>query len=1554
MLGLRAYCTAHKLPTNMILYLRYFELFTGFSHADCRTKAAHYGRGARPMLKRVSKLSAKRKAEPEAREPPKQPTFKPPAPKPKVFIQPTLSFGTLKPAPVPESSTEKRNRLGLFPSEEDGITWHFQDPNKRPPSKHKQQPPVPMLSPASAQLQGKRKTVRQMDKLLSLLSRGKKRVQEEAGPSRSTPDLLVPPSDTSLLQCWQQPQVRLGEEDDGFDDSPRFADAPVNDILNSLLGGGPACASVEPAPAPVPPQAPLAAMPAVVPQPNVVANRVDNVKPLSDAVTDAVTDVITDAPIANGHQDRTPASEPAPSEPAPSEPAPSEPLATGASASSRTPQQYRGAQVTRGHVHAVERDEQSGDLKLTFLPDPPEDSVRGETPSPTGAPPDVWHVLLRDEWRDTPVRPADRIHLVGDLSDCGGSSLGLPGRCVSLSRWCGALLVLRPHTQLTGTALSTACTCHRRAVLARQRKGFETSQQLNLGTMKHELFEHVLGAHLPYEFRAAARTDDELLDATVRNQRSELRMLGIAESAVRSELKQALKQMRSWAASCFPRKGAAPQSFRLAARSSAAAGDAAAKERQLQLRSVLAIEQDLCSFNLGLKGKLDATVSASLISSDGRSARVELAMPLELKTGKRSSYNISDHTAQVLVYMMLLSEHRCEPPAAGLLYYSQLSDTKDRGSVAVGADPLLLESLMMQRNMVAAGCAPHAREEGRMPQMLGDPRTCARCDELQHCFVTHAALEGGNAQSSGAEELFEAQAGHLRQAHLEYFAHWHRLLRIEERSVERDQLELFSMTAEAHEAKGMGFANMQLVGVLEAARPAANAQDDPASASSRLLHRFGRAAAFEVTSPLGATKMTAGDFVSISVMRSSQTPARWMVARGPLVEVGPRGVAVLIDANLPQLGIPASSSTEASPLLRIDKCAMATSFNTCRANLLHLLAPAVPPVEEEAEEAHQPGGAMIPAPSPAPSRLLELLVDLEPPRFVTEDEALARLPPAESERLAQLNCDQREAVVSVLRAEDYSLILGMPGTGKSTVICHAVRTLAAMGKRVLISAYTHSALDHVLVKLLEMGLPVLRLGANPQVHEQLRPHTLHTLTARIADPQLLEREIDSRLVVGVSSLALAQPLLTKATFDVCFLDEAGQITEPVCIGPLRLARRFVLVGDHYQLPPLVVEQEAEQLGFGISLFKRLAEAHPRAISQLRSQYRMAEPIMAVCNQLVYGGQLRCGSQAVAEHTLELECPEALPMARDERDDELMRAAVQWEKASEAAARGLGRKSGWLPVALAPQHKMVLLDTDAVPAPEEQHALTDALQSSRYGHGGVHNPTEARLSHLLIDTLVECGLPPSQLAFVSPYKAQLEEVRKLLRGRSLAVERLTIDKCQGRDFNVVILSLVRSNTQGRIGTLLSDWRRLNVALSRARCKMIVVGSHRTLRHSQMLSGLLELSEARGWCLELPPAAHLLYHTPLPNREEEGAVTEQGIQPSTAVAEDVSVTAASGTAASRSRNAQHVIAVRPDHPITGNILHELQQTDEIGAVIRNRPLSRDTCGSKRSDGAMDHAW
>lgn len=144
--------------------------------------------------------------------------------------------------------------------------------------------------------------------------------------------------------------------------------------------------------------------------------------------------------------------------------------------------------------------------------------------------------------------------------------------------------------------------------------------------------------------------------------------------------------------------------------------------------------------------------------------------------------------------------------------------------------------------------------------------------------------------------------------------------------------------------------------------------------------------------------------------------------------------------------------------------------------------------------------------------------------------------------------------------------------------------------------------------------------------------------------------------------------------------------------------------------------QAEELGLGLSLFKRLAEANPSAISRLRLQYRMAEPIMAVCNELVYGGQLRCGNTAVAEGTLELARPERLPTPRD--DPRLWAAATAWEATqtgepgdlmagaiglSESVARGLGRQSRWLHAALAPQHKVVVLNTDVVPAPEEHAA-----------------------------------------------------------------------------------------------------------------------------------------------------------------------------------------------------------------------------------------------------------
>lgn len=121
----------------------------------------------------------------------------------------------------------------------------------------------------------------------------------------------------------------------------------------------------------------------------------------------------------------------------------------------------------------------------------------------------------------------------------------------------------------------------------------------------------------------------------------------------------------------------------------------------------------------------------------------------------------------------------------------------------------------------------------------------------------------------------------------------------------------------------------------------------------------------------------------------------------------------------------------------------------------------------------------------------------------------------------------------------------------------------------------------------------------------------------------------SKLVVATTCLSVAHPLLSRRRFDYCIVDEAGQITQPVCLGPLRCADVFILVGDHNQLQPVVKSREARDKGMSVSLFRRLCEAHPEATVQLRYQYRMNEDIMLLSNTLVYDHQLLCGSQSVA-------------------------------------------------------------------------------------------------------------------------------------------------------------------------------------------------------------------------------------------------------------------------------------------------------------------------------------
>jgi DNA replication ATP-dependent helicase Dna2 len=295
------------------------------------------------------------------------------------------------------------------------------------------------------------------------------------------------------------------------------------------------------------------------------------------------------------------------------------------------------------------------------------------------------------------------------------------------------------------------------------------------------------------------------------------------------------------------------------------------------------------------------------------------------------------------------------------------------------------------------------------------------------------------------------------------------------------------------------------------------------------------------------------------------------------------------------------------PLFRIDKHEVATGLGTLRQNVVNLFTRDAQPLEKSLQ-------------SSSTSRLpwlRDVIVRLQVPVFADKDMQKSMfsskttgpvrcqtLPGCDLEELfyeySDLNDDQRAAADKVFTARDYSLIQGLPGTGKTTVIAFVARLLAAHGKRVLITSYTHAAVDNIMLKLIEKGVAetqegcptpaVVRVGKKSSIHPGVSSILASTVatnleTAEDGDrfltpsAETLRIAVSSARIVGITALSVPRsPLLASEHFDVVIVDEAGQISQPAVIGALMSAHSFVLVGDHMQLPPLVISELAEQGG----------------------------------------------------------------------------------------------------------------------------------------------------------------------------------------------------------------------------------------------------------------------------------------------------------------------------------------------------------------------------------------
>jgi len=446
-------------------------------------------------------------------------------------------------------------------------------------------------------------------------------------------------------------------------------------------------------------------------------------------------------------------------------------------------------------------------------------------------------------------------------------------------------------------------------------------------------------------------------------------------------------------------------------------------------------------------------------------------------------------------------------------------------------------------------------------------------------------------------------------------------------------------------------------------------------------------------------------------------------------------------------------------------------------------------------------------------------------------------------RFPYLNQTQEDAVNKVLRAKDVAIVHGPPGTGKTTTLVEAIYETLRRENQVLVCAQSNMAVDWISEKLVDRGINVLRIGNPTRVNDKMLSFTYERRFEAHPDYQLLwairkairelrahrkrgdekfhqklerlkeratelELRINAQLfgearVIACTLVGSANRLLEGQKFGTLFIDEAAQALEAACWIPIRRVSRVILAGDHCQLPPTVKSFAALKAGLGKTLMERIVENKPEVVTLLKMQYRMNEEIMRFSSDWFYGNQVESAPEVKYRSILDLDIP------------------------------------------------MTWIDTSQFDLPEESDvSFKEQFVGESFGR---INKAEAELTLLalenyfqkigkerILDERLDVGV-------ISPYRAQVQYLRRLFKKREffkpyrhlIAVN--TVDGFQGQERDIILISLVRANDEGQIG-FLHDLRRMNVAITRARMKLIILGDASTMTRHPFYKKLYDYIEA----------------------------------------------------------------------------------------------------------------